>query len=1207
MRLTPFWFTTLTTALVVGASFAAVPQKPVPPKGRTPAVTAPDFNREVRPILANHCLKCHGPDDKQRMAGLRLDTFAGATAKMASGKRAVVPGKPNESELLTRILATDYRQMPPSHANKPLSDSQKTILKRWVASGARYDQHWAFVAPKQGTLPSVKNAKWVRNPIDRFVLARLEKAGLSPAPEADRYTLVRRVYLDLIGLPPTPEEADAFVKDTRPDAYERLVDHLLASPRYGERWARPWLDLARYADTNGYEKDRPRVMWPYRDWVINSLNADMPFDQFTIRQIAGDMLPNATVADRVATGFHRNTMLNEEGGVDPLEFRFHSMTDRVATTGATWLGLTIGCAQCHTHKYDPIPHRDYYRMMAFLDNADEPTMDIPKPDIAAKRAEAEREIARREADLVNRFPLPATLEWVKPTAAPKVTVASGATIENLPDGSMLVKGAIPDKDTYTVTLDSDVSGEVTAVRLETLTDPSLGAMGPGRTPHGNFVLTEITATVAPADAPEKAQKVKFTRAEADFSQDGFPPINAFDGKPNTGWAIAGTGKWNVNRTLTLYLDKPVSMPAGSRWTFTLAQDYGGQHTIGRFRLSLAHAKPDNDARPEAERRRERRDAAFAAWKKPLEEKAATWTVLTPTKATANVPVLRILPDASVLATSDITKRDVYDVDFAPIPSGVTALRIEALTHETLPRGGPGRVAYEGPIGDFWFSELTAKVGGQPVKMTKALASFGNAAPILDGDPQTGWSVNGGQGKSHTVVFTFEKPLAAGTLALQLLFEKYYASSLGRFRVSYTTDPRAGNAALPPGVEAALTVPEVQRTAAQNDAILRHFLMTTPEMAGEREEIEKLRRAMPSYPTTLVFQERPANNPRATYVRHRGEFLQPKEKVTPGILAVLPGLPKNAPANRLSFARWLVSSENPLTARVTVNRQWAALFGKGIVRTTEDFGYQGEPPSHPELLDWLAVEFSRPTAEGKQGWSLKKLHRLIVTSATYRQASVATAEKRAKDPENRLFSRGPRVRLDAELVRDAALSESGLLSAKIGGPSVFPPQPPGVTTEGAYGPLTWTVSTGEDRYRRGLYTFAKRTAPYAMFLTFDAPSGEATCPRREVSNTPLQALTLLNDTVFVEAAQALGKTVAARPGTMEAKAAYLFRRVVTRPATKEELTSLTAFYTAQKSRFDAKELDAKAIAGMSDGDVNDRAAWTVLARAVLNLDEAIVKR
>jgi len=1207
----------LLAVLTASIGLAAAPPAP------TPAV---DFHREVRPILSRHCFKCHGPDDQQRMGKLRLDLRESAVRAAASGKRAVVPGKPEQSELVHRVFTTEAgRVMPPQSTKNPLSEAEKLVLKRWVASGAEYRQHWAFVPPKPAPVPAVKLKTWPRNPIDNFILARLEAAGLKPSPQADRHTLVRRVYLDLIGLPPTPEEADQFVNDRAPDAYEKLVDRLLASPHYGERWARRWLDLARYADTNGYEKDRPRSIWPYRDWVIDALNADMPFDQFTIEQLAGDMLPNTTPRQRIATGFHRNTMLNEEGGIDPLEYRFHAMTDRVSTTATTWLGLTVGCAQCHTHKYDPIPHREYYQFMAFLNNADEPEMPVELPVAAARRAELEKQIAAIEADLPNRFPPDGEFRWAVPPAS--VTAASGARAERVPDGSVRLSGANPERDTYTIEIDSDLDG-VTALRLEALPDPSLGGNGPGRTPHGNFVLSELSATVAPRGAPGSAQPVKLTRAVADFSQDTFPVGNAIDGNLATGWAIHGPGAWNVQRTATFFLEKPLDLSGGARWTIRLEQQHGMQHTLGRFRVSLG--QPTSDGRSLEVRRREHRDRKFNEWLERESASAVRWTVLRPATAKSNLPLLTVQEDGSVLSSGDQTKRDVYDLTFRTDLRGITAVRLEALPDDRLPRRGPGRIFYEGPHGDFFLSEVTLSAGGATVPLSGASQSFGSSAKgATDGNPQTGWSVNGGQGQAHTAVFNLAKPLdAAGELSLRLLFEQYYAAGMGRFRVSVTTDPRVAGARLPADVEALLTVPAAQRTAAQHDRLLRHFLSTAPEMAAEREAIRRLREQMPQHPTTLVFAERPAENPRATYRYHRGEFLQPKEKVTPAGLSVLHPLPAGAPANRLTFARWLVDPRNPLVGRVTMNRQWAAFFGKGLVRTTEDFGFQGETPSHPELLDWLALQFtgisndefqmtnsgvrklgirnSKLGIRNSRPWSLKAMHRLIVTSATYQQSSRVTPQLAARDPQNRLLGRAPRFRLEAELLRDSALQISGLLAPKLGGPSVFPPQPAGVTSEGTYGPLQWKVSEGPDRYRRGLYTFAKRTAPYAMFTTFDAPTGEACVARREVSNTPLQALTLLNDMVFVETAQALGRRAAADQGSAEARATLLFRRVLTRPPTADELPLLVRFYETQKGRLAGKGAEAASIAGAGDGDAAERAAWTLLARSLLNLDEAVVK-
>jgi hypothetical protein len=973
------------------------------------------FNDQVRPVLARHCFKCHGPDDKARKARLRLDVRNFALRPAKSGKPAIVPGKPDASELVRRIFADEDEVMPPPHAKNPLTEADKLILRRWVAAGADYRLHWAFVPPRQAPLPQVRQADWPNNAIDSFILGRLEAEGLKPSPPADRYTLVRRLYLDLVGLPPTPEEAEAFVNDPDPEAYEKLVDRLLASPHYGERWARRWLDLARYADTNGYEKDRGRSVWPWRDWVIAAFNADMPFDQFTIEQIAGDMLPGATPRQRIATGFHRNTMLNEEGGIDPLEFRFHAMTDRVAATGTTWLGLTTGCAQCHTHKFDPLLHKEYYQLFAFLNNADEPEMEVPQADVARRRQEIEKKIARMIEDLPNRFP---------------------------PEGKV----------------------------------------GP----------------------------------------------------------------------------------------------------------------------------REHLERKFNEWLRREAARTVRWTVLRPVEARANRPLLTVLDDHSVLASGDQGKSDTYDLRFTGDLSGVTAIRLEVLPDERLPRHGPGRVYYEGPFGDFMLSEFTLTAAGKPVSLKAASHSFAKGgyevAKAIDGDPQTGWSIDGGQGRAHSAVFTPAAPLPeTADLHIRMLFERYYAAGLGRFRIAVTTDkgPAAARE-MPADVEELLLIPADGRTPEQRQRLLRHFVTVAPELAAERAAIDKLRAQRPAYPTTLVMAERPPENPRPTFLHNRGEFLQPTERVEPAIPAVLPPLSKNLPANRLGFASWLVSAENPLVGRVTINRQWAAFFGRGIVRTLQDFGYQGERPSHPELLDWLAVEFVR------QGWSLKRMNRLIVLSATYRQASAVTPELLAKDADNRLLARGPRVRLEAEQVRDAVLRASGLLSAKVGGPSVFPPQPPNVTTEGTYGQLAWTASTGPDRYRRGLYTYSKRTAPYAAFATFDAPSGEVCVARREVSNTPLQALTLLNDPVFVEAAQALGRLMAGRPGTVEERVEYVFRRCLTRPPTRGEKEMLVGFFEAQKRRFAEKQLDPTAVAGPGEGDATERAAWTALARSLFNLDEAITK-
>ncbi len=1005
---------------------------------------APDFQREVRPILSRQCFACHGPDEHSRKGKLRLDLRDSALAPAKSGKRALVPGKPDASELVRRITSTDHNKvMPPPETKKELTAAEVDTLRRWIAAGADYEPHWAFIKPKQAPLPKVKQTAWPQNAIDHFILTRLEKGGLKPSAPADDYTLVRRLYLDLIGLPPTPEEADAFVKSVqighRPSAIGNLADKLLASPHYGERWARKWLDLARYADTNGYEKDRPRNIWPWRDWVIRALNENLPFDQFTIHQLAGDLLPASQISDLkpkkldplIATGFHRNTMLNEEGGIDPLEFRFYAMVDRVATTSTTWLGLTVGCAQCHTHKFDPIPHTDFYALMAFLNNADEPDQDLPDP------------------------------------------------------------------------------------------------------------------------------------------------------------ALAEQHRKNFARAAELLAELPSKFPANSKATPALT---GPEHLASRF----------------------------SEWLATERARGVKWTPLRPAEAKSSLPLLTVQPDDSVFASGDITKADTYELTFRNVPAGVTALRLEALPDDRLPAHGPGMTYYEGRKGDFFMGEFKVFAASSQLKLVRATESFSKnnfggapvtAALATDGNPETGWSTATREGERHEAVFNLAEPLrVGGDLRVKMLFGRHYAASLGRFRIAYTTDPRGASAStLPLEAQQLLLHPDAQLTAAERAKLRDHFLLAAPELKDARAEIEKLRKP-PAHQTTLVLRERPPENPRPTHRHHRGEFLSPKETVAPAVLGVLNPLPPGAPVNRLGFAQWLVSPENPLTARVTVNRQWAAFFGLGLVRTTEDFGLQADAPTHPELLDWLAVDFV------KQGWSLKQLHKLIVTSATYQQSSrVEDRQSQALgtrpstlDPDNRLLSRFPRSRLDAEMIRDSVLRASGQLSAKVGGPSVFPPQPASVTSEGVYGGKSWDESKGEDRYRRGLYTFAKRSAPYAMFNTFDGPSGEACVARRDVSNTPLQALTLLNDTVIIEAAQALGRQFTAQAGTIESRVEKLFRRCVTRPPSADERAQLVKFFENQRARFASGELKPAAFAGPGDGDATERAAWTALARALLNLDEIISK-
>ncbi|QDU93663.1 Planctomycete cytochrome C [Lignipirellula cremea] len=1002
---------------------------------------APSYMRDVRPILASKCFACHGPDESHREADLRLDD---RTAAVDAG--AISPGKPGDSELLRRVLSHDGdERMPPPDA-APLTAAQQDTLRRWIAGGAEYERQWSFTPPVQAPLPTVKNVAWPKNAIDPFVLARLEAEGMQPAPPADPYTLVRRVYLDLTGLPPSPAEADAYVHSTDPQAYEKLVDRLLASQQYGEHWARQWLDLARYADTNGYEKDRPRQIWPYRDWVIQALNNDMPFDQFSIEQLAGDMLPDATPAQRIATGFHRNTMLNEEGGIDPLEFRHYAMIDRVATTGVVWLGLTTGCAQCHTHKYDPITHTDYYRFMALLNNADEPSAVVRDPAITARREQLQKQIDELEAALPDQFP-----------------------------------------------------------------------------------------------------------------------------------SVPGDG-------------------------------------------------------PEEDRRRQHLETSYAAWLEEARSQAIVWRILRPSSMEANLPRLERLDDGSIFSTGDITKRDLFTLRFRldPLPQSLTSLRLEVLPDERLPGRGPGRSYYEGRQGDFFLSEVTAMLDGKPLAFASASHSYGkisvgsgsaDAQNVIDGEGSTGWSTSGREGESHQLVLNLKEPLQpAGELVVSLLFERHFAASLGRFRLSAASSKHPAQAETEPvAISALLARAETAWNDAEREQLRQYFLSTTPELADARKKIAALEKQLPEYPTTLVMQERPADNPRPTFRYHRGEYLSPREAVTPGTPGFLPPLKPGEPANRLGLARWLVSKQNPLAGRVAVNRAWQAFFGQGLVRSPGDLGVQSEMPSHPQLLDWLAVEFTTPVSAGGLGWSQKQLHRRIVTSAVYQQSSKLTPALLERDRENRLLGRGPRFRVDAETVRDAFLKASGRLAPQVGGPSVYPPQPESVTGL-AYGKSAWPTSTGDDRFRRSLYTFRKRTAPFAAYAVFDAPTGENCIVRRNRSNTPLQSLTLLNDAMFLELALALvdqtladGKMedgTAKEPKSSEktraATATALFRALLTRPPRTDEVERLAAFYEQQTARLQAGELDPAVICGAADASV-DRAAWFLVARVLMNVDEAVTKQ
>ncbi len=1028
-----------------------------------------DFDREIRPILSDNCFQCHGPDEKNRMAGLRLDTRDGAFADRGKNK-TLVPGDPASSWLYVRISAENKaRRMPPPSSERTLTDPQIALIKRWIEEGADWKQHWAFVPPKRPDLPEVKRAGWVRNPVDRFVLARLEREGLAPSPEADLITLLRRLSFDLTGLPPTPAEIDAFVKDKSPDAYEKQVDRLLASPHYGERMAMQWLDLARYADTHGYHIDSHRVMWPWRDWVIRAFNSNLPYDQFTIQQLAGDLLPNATTDQRVATAFQRNHMINFEGGAIAAEYLNEYLVDRVEVTSTVFLGLTMGCARCHDHKYDPISQKEFYSMQAFYNALPEkgldgnwgnakPYLKLPTPDQARQLEDVKRGTEAAEKVLDEKRIGPLIQAWEQSAQIPPAP--RDALLAHYEfDGNL-----------------GDSSGAYRYARL-----------AKGDITYGNGLVGRALTVDQPS-------QIDFNGIPQ-FDRDGPFTLSFWMrvGSNRAPGVLARVEDAESRRGIELLMDQSA----------VLGRLKEGSHLV--FRMS--HAWPT---------------------------------------------------DAIEIRTKDrIVQGDWYQV----------------------------AVVYDG-TGDSRGIHLY--LNGKPVETVVERDS-------LTGSVATGRSWRLGDAALGT-------PYKGSMDDL-----RFYGRALRGEEVLALNDREPARAGL--------LIGESKRSKEQKERVRDYYMrFAAPDdlraawseyhrwkAIGDELEYEVL--------NVMVMEDMP--QPRDTYVLGRGDYQNRKEKVTAGTPAVLPPLPKDKPRNRLTLAEWLMDPANPLPARVAVNRYWQLYFGTGIVKTVEDFGSQGEPPSHPELLDWLATEFVRT------GWDVKAMQRLIVTSATYRQSSRITPEMKERDPENRLLARGPRFRLPAELVRDNALAVSGLIDNRIGGPSVYPYQPPGLWEEVAYGGVfsaqKYGESHGPDLYRRSMYTFWKRTASPPSLVTFDAPSREKCVARRSVTNTPLQALVLLNDPTYIEASRVLAaETLKSAGRSSPARIRYGFRRATGRTPTAREVAVLEALV---KQEFDSyRSAPGKAAALLSAGeskvdpaiDKPELAAWTTLASALLNLDEVITK-
>lgn len=1026
------------------------------------------FNRDIRPILSDACFQCHGPDEKERKGGFRLDLKSDAYKPGKSGATPLVPGKPDQSELLVRVLleSDDPDLMPPPESGKSLTAAQRATLKQWIEQGAEYQGHWAFLAPERPEVPKIAGTG---NPIDAFLAERLIREKLTMQPEADRATLLRRVSLDLTGLPPTLAELDAFEKDDSPTAYEKAVDRLLDSPHYGERMALEWLDFARYADSNGFQTDDSRQMWLWRDWLIGAYNRNLPFDQFTIEQLAGDLLPKATEDQIIATGFNRNHRLNGEGGRIQEEWFVETVIDRVETTGMTWMALTLNCARCHDHKYDPITQREFYQLFAFFNSIEETGVLGPKgatrntpPLLQVATAESKVALAKLDAEIASAGERMKAAEGQMAAAFAKwesdlrTTLAKGqnasawvaagnetakslgkATLTRQADGSWLAGGKNAAHDTYEVAIPLP-AGDFAGFRLEVLPDPSLPNQSLGRGSNGNFVLTGVEMKIKAPGQPEIA--VPIAKAEADYEQPNYGVAEILKnnkaggkGKGLKGWAVDGNApdKRLARKAMFLAASR-VAAPKGATLVVSLRhQSNFGDHNIGRFRLAT----------------------------------------------TSLDPALVKLDGGSGL------------------PESIASL----IAIEPAKRGPADKKSL-----DAYFRQNA----DHPVRQAKAAAD------------------------------------------------------------------------------------------------------------AAREKRKNFEETLPS---VMVMKELP--QPKDAFILNRGEYDRPAAKVERALPAVLPPLPAGESANRLGLAKWLVSGEHPLTARVWINRTWERLFGTGIVKTSENFGSQAEWPMHPELLDWLAVEFATPTrlpaVNGRPAtaWDMKAMLKFIVTSQAYRQSSSATPELIARDPENRLLARGPRFRLRGELVRDQALAAAGLLAPKIGGPSVRPYMPDGVWDETSrYGDLRgYKPDQGEGLYRRTMYTIWKRTGAPPTMLLFDAPNREVCTPKRSRTNTPLQALALLNEVTFVEAARVLGERMIREGGaTAEARLATGYRLASARTADAETLAilkrgldqRLAAFKAAPDS---AKTFIAHGASKPAEGiDAAELAAYTVTANVLLNLDRVITR-
>ncbi|MBM3845037.1 MAG: DUF1553 domain-containing protein [Verrucomicrobia bacterium] len=1156
----------------------------------SPAETSPrtkiDFNRDVRPILADNCFACHGPDKAKRKAGLRLDLRADATATLDSGGRAVVPGDPAAS-LILKLTAAENEEdrMPPKKTGKRLTSGQISILRQWVIEGAEFKAHWAYLSPERPPLPPVSDSTWGKNQIDRFILSRLDKEGLKPSPEAAKHALIRRVTLDLTGLPPTVSELDAFLADSSDNAYEQAVDRVLDSKAYGEKMAMHWLDLARFADSDGYHADVPRSMWQYRDYVIDSFNRNKPFDLFTLEQLAGDLLPNPAVEQRIATAFNRNGMSSTEGGADPDEYMNKYVTDRVNTFGTVFLGSSTACTECHDHKYDPFTQREYYQLYDFFNRIPErgldndpapPFIKLPSSEQSERMAKYTNEIAQLETDrrkaldrqsdelsnnqraweTAHRHRIEAG--W-QPLREITTSAHSGTQLRRLDDDSLLSSSPPVSGESY------EVSGifrgrELSALRLELVPDGSLPAGGSGRSTNGLSAISEIRleATSAnPAQEPPVAEiewggwsslgPFKAASTKEIFEKGFLPETQPDLSKSYEG----GTLKWKQQQG----------------WKDGAAWDLSGENHVSFFHRKVI-SKSARFARFSAGG-----DGGFQVWING--QKVENGKVFRRVAAAPDDIVVLLQP-------------------------GENTLLIRA--HHGLGTYG------------FLFSPSKEPVSRAPVEFARVAADRSEkdspSSALIDGKTDTAWRAEGR--RTAILVARSPIPFSAGvriTARIQFAGDQ----PMGRFRLSASSSSGfAELAELPQSHQTTLFASPSENSPASRDALREfyreQFDAETKSVVTRLAAARKSAKDLDSQVPTLRVMEDMAQ-PRETHIRVRGDYRSKGEKVSAGVPAILPPLSSKENVSRLTLAKWLVDPQHPLLSRVTVNRYWANFFGTGIVKTGNEFGSQGELPSHPELLDWLAREF----IEG--GWNVKALQKKMVMSATYRQSSAVRPEHLDRDPANRLLARGPRQRLTAEMIRDCALDYAGLLDRKraVGGPSVKPYQPPGLWEEKMFGGNKYEESKGPDLYRRSVYSLWKRTVLNPTLMTFDAPDRALCTEQRSQTCTPLQAFVTLNEKGFVEAARVMAERVVREGGqTLDDRLTYACKLVLSRPPSAQERQILAATHHEMFSAYQ-NDLTA-ALDLLSTGeskraeDLNqlDLAAWAAVGNVLLNLDEAITK-